>query len=267
MAEDGEPIHHGVIYVAPPDQHLLVKKGHVRVTRGPRENRVRPAIDPLFRSAAAAYGAQVIGVILTGYQDDGTAGLLAVKRCGGIAVVQDPQDAPYPEMPKNALAQVEVDYRLPLAHMGVTLEFLVGEEVKHMPPIPEDIILEAELAERVSSNTKTEKIIGEPVPFGCPECGGPVWEIATTPQARYRCHMGHAFTAQALLTDQAEALERALWVALRTLEERVSLLKKLAKHEREYKGGKALSTQRYEEEADEVKGHADLIRELLHKGV
>jgi two-component system, chemotaxis family, protein-glutamate methylesterase/glutaminase len=209
----------------------------------------------------------VIGVILTGYLDDGTAGLLAVKRCGGITMVQDPQDALYPDMPKNALAQVEVDYRLPIAHMGVTLEFLVREEVNYMPPILEDIILEAGLAERVNSNIKTENLIGEPAPFGCPECGGPIWEIAGTPQTRYRCHMGHAFTAQSLLTDQAAALERALWVALRTLEQRINLLKRLAHHEREHKGEKALSTQRYETEAAEVKEHADVIRELLYKGI
>jgi two-component system chemotaxis response regulator CheB len=149
MARDHEPLRHGIIYVAPPDHHLLVKRDQVRVVQGPRENKVRPAIDPLFRSAAANHGPRVIGIILSGLLDDGTAGLLAVKRCGGVAIVQNPKDAAYPDMPESALVNVDVDYCLPIAEMGAILERLVWESVGESPPIPEDIILEAEIAERV----------------------------------------------------------------------------------------------------------------------
>jgi Chemotaxis response regulator containing a CheY-like receiver domain and a methylesterase domain len=134
LAENGESIRHGRIYVAPPDHHLLVKQGFIRVTRGPRENRSRPAIDPLFRSAAVAYGSRVIGVILTGFQNDGTAGLITIKRCGGVAVVQEPKDALALDMPQSALDSVEVDHCLAVSGMGAVLDRLAREPVKETPP-------------------------------------------------------------------------------------------------------------------------------------
>jgi two-component system chemotaxis response regulator CheB len=147
-AQDGTSFQQSHLYVAPPDHHMLVKEGCVHVTRGPRENRVRPAIDPLFRSAAAAYGARVIGVVLTGLQNDGTAGLLAVKRCGGVTMIQDPEDALHPEMPLSVLAHMEADYRLPIAKMGGVLYQLTHQAPGETPPIPRDIVAEVEIAER-----------------------------------------------------------------------------------------------------------------------
>src|SRR5215813_13663658 len=147
MAQDCESFEPGHIYVAPPDHHLLVKQGCLRVTRGLRENRVRPAIDPLFRSVAVAYGARVVGVVLTGLQSDGTSGLLAIKRCGGIAVVQDPIDALYPDMPLSALEHAEVDYRVPILKMGALLYRLSQEPAAATPPIPDELRIEVDIVE------------------------------------------------------------------------------------------------------------------------
>ena len=138
--------------MAPPDHHLLVKQGCLRVTRGLRENRVRPAIDPLFRSAAVAYGARVVGVVLSGLQNDGTAGLLAIKRCGGIAIVQDPKDALYPGMPRSALEHVEVDYCLPVLKMGAVLYRLSQELPAATLPAPEELRIEVDIAENPTDN-------------------------------------------------------------------------------------------------------------------
>ena len=152
IAEDLEEIKHGVVYVAPPDRHLLVKRGHIRVIRGPRKNRWRPAIDPLFVSAAVAYGSRVIGVVLTGMLNDGTAGLLAVKKCGGIAMIQDPLDAAHPEMPQSAWAKVDIDHRLPLSEMGAVIVRLVSEAAGVSPRVPREFKEEARFVEESPDN-------------------------------------------------------------------------------------------------------------------
>ncbi|MBE9184787.1 chemotaxis protein CheB [Microcoleus sp. LEGE 07076] len=264
-AEDGERIQAGHIYVAPPDMHLLLKPGYIRLHRGPKENRHRPAIDPLFRSAAIAYRAQTVGVILTGYLDDGTSGLLAIKRCGGIAVVQDPEDADYPDMPRNAIAEVEVDYRLPLHKMGSVIRQIVEQPAALIDEVPQDIVIEAEIAEQTMSNIKDENKIGHLVPVSCPECGGPLWRIDADRVRRYRCHVGHGFTAKALLADQDAALEQALWAAMRTMEERANMALTMAKDEEAR--GRSRSGQAYREQATTSKAHAQVIRKLLVEGV
>jgi two-component system, chemotaxis family, protein-glutamate methylesterase/glutaminase len=180
-AQDCESFELGHIYVAPPDHHLLVKQGCLRVTRGLRANRVRPAIDPLFRSAAVAYGARVVGVVLSGLQNDGTAGLLAIKRCGGIAIVQDPKDALYPDMPRSALEHVEVDYCLPVLKMGAVLYRLSQELPAATLPAPEELRIEVDIAENPTDNHDCAKELGESVSATCPECGGPLWELRDAP--------------------------------------------------------------------------------------
>src|SRR5262245_30360791 len=175
-AQDCESFEVGHIYVAPPDHHLLVKQGHLRVTRGLRENRVRPAIDPLFRSAAVAYGARVVGVVLTGMQNDGTSGLLAIKRCGGIAIVQDPTDAPYADMPLNALEHVAVDYCVPTAKMGAVLYQLTQDSHAHTPLIASDLLIEVKIADNPADNRNCAEKLGEAASVTCPDCGGPLWE-------------------------------------------------------------------------------------------
>ena len=265
IPENEESIQPGHVYVAPPDFHLLVKSGYIRLHRGPRENRHRPAIDPLFRSAAIAYRAQTIGVVLTGFLDDGTSGLLAIKRCGGIAMVQDPVDAAYPDMPKNAIAQVDVDYQLPLRNMGSKIAEIVKQPVTSLDEAPKDIVMEANIAEQTMSNISHENKLGQLAPMSCPECNGPLWEIDADKVRRYRCHVGHGFTAKALMASQDNALEQALWAAMRTMEERGNLARVMA--EKEEQQGRSRSAQVYRERADTSKNHAQVIRKLLVDGV
>ena len=264
-AQDGEPFVLGRVYVAPPDRHLLVKQGTLRVARGPRENRVRPALDPLFRSAAVAYGSRVVGVVLTGLQNDGSAGLAAIKRCGGLSVVQDPEDADFPEMPRNALHAVQnvggLDYCATLERLPKLLSQLVREEVTADPSPPHDIVLEVDIAERVMSDIPKQKMLGQPAAFGCPECGGPLWEVDDPALKRYRCHVGHAYTATALLADQSDATEKALWIALRTLEERANMLRVMA--EDEQARGRERTTSQFRARAEEAEQDAQSVRHLL----
>jgi two-component system, chemotaxis family, protein-glutamate methylesterase/glutaminase len=223
-AKDGATFKRGHIYLAPSDHHLMLLKGKMLVTKGARENRSRPGIDPLFRSAAVAYRNKVIGVILTGYLDDGTAGMIAIKRCGGVCVVQDPADAAYPDMPQNVLKQLEVDHVVPLAEMGALLTKLLGRPARKAKPVPRDIVIEARIAERVLSDLPSVEAVGEQVPFNCPGCGGVLWEVAEGGVLRYRCHTGHAYTSSVLLAEQTAKIEETLWIALRMFEERRNLL-------------------------------------------
>jgi two-component system, chemotaxis family, protein-glutamate methylesterase/glutaminase len=261
-AEDGEKIKPGCIYIAPSDHHMLVEKGLIRVTKGARENRSRPAIDPLFRSAAVAYGNRVIGVLLTGYLDDGTSGMTAIKRCGGTCIVQDPGDAAYPDMPQNALNNLKVDHCLPLAQIGALLVRLVHASPPGSAPspIPEDIIVEAKIAKRVLSDLSSVEALGNQVPFNCPECGGVLWKISKGKLDRYRCHTGHAFTAAVLLADQTSKIEETLWVALRMFEERKNLLQTMSESNsgKAGAGGKSAT-----DRARDSQVHIDRIRAML----
>src|SRR2546429_1846355 len=196
QATDDLQIEPGHIYIAPPDHHMLMELGKVRVVRGPKENRHRPAIDPLFRSAALAYGPRVIGVILTGALDDGTAGLLTVKLRGGIAIVQDPDEALYSSMPLNALENVEVDYTLPLASIGPLLGQLAHESAKEEGgyPVSEDMQKETKLAEMDLAVMHNNEQVGTPSAFSCPGCGGVLWGIQDGDLLRFCCRGGHAFS-------------------------------------------------------------------------
>jgi two-component system chemotaxis response regulator CheB len=201
-ARDGEQIKGGHVYVAPPDHHILLGKTKIMVSKGARENRSRPAIDPLFRSAAVAFGPRVIGVVLTGYLDDGTAGLIAVKRCGGVTVVQDPRDAEYGDMPQHALNNAPVDHVLPLASIGTCLtQFAQRKRFKRVR-VPDDVASEARIAERVLSDVNAVNRLGQQVPFNCPNCGGVLWRVKKGPLVRFRCHTGHAYTSDVLLAEQ-----------------------------------------------------------------
>jgi two-component system, chemotaxis family, protein-glutamate methylesterase/glutaminase len=203
---------------------LLVKKNKVVVSKGARENRNRPGIDPLFRSAAVAYTSRVIGVVLTGMLDDGTAGLIAIKKCGGVTVVQDPNDAAYPGMPQSALNNLKVDHCVPISDMGHLLETLSHQPAGKSKPIPKDIRSEALIAERVLSDVAEVNSLGKQVPYNCPNCGGVLWEMDSPDVPRYRCHTGHSFTLPALLESQSEKIEETLWISLRMFEERKNLL-------------------------------------------
>ena len=260
-AQDCEVFELGHIYVALPDHHLLVKQGYLRVTRGLRENRVRPAIDPLFRSAAVAYGARVVGVVLTGLQNDGTSGLLAIQRCGGITMVQDPTDALYPDMPLSALEHVTVDYCLPVLKMGAVLYRLSQEPPAATPPIPEELQIEVNIAENPADSNNCAEGLGESVSLTCLECGGPLWQLRDKKLRRYRCRLGHAFTAESLLEGQSEMVEYALLTTVRTMEDRVRILMTLAHGRREHGQSKTADT--YETRAKELKTQAQQIRQML----
>jgi two-component system chemotaxis response regulator CheB len=258
LAVEGEPFTRGRIYIAPPDNHLLLKKDRLLVRKGARENRNRPGIDPLFRSAAVAHGPRVIGVILTGMLDDGTAGLIAVQRCGGLTMVQDPKDAAYAGMPQSALDNVGVDFCLPLAEMGEALVRLVARSHGKAKPVPGDIRTEAVIAERVLSDVEQVQSLGSQVPYNCPNCGGVLWEMTTSKAKRYRCHTGHSFTGPALLASQSEKIEEILWISLRMFEERRNLLNRMVKTtvHRELKGS-------YRGRLEDAEGFIERIRGML----
>ena len=258
LAADGDRFEKGQIYIGRPDYHLLVKEDFVLVTKGARENRYRPSIDPLFRSAAVAYGPAVIGIILSGMLDDGTAGLAAIQRCGGITIVQDPKEADYPDMPQNAFNSIKADYCIPTAKMGVLLEKITSQEPGKNKAIPKDIETEAMIAERVLSNVAEVNSLGLQVPYNCPNCGGVLWEMGEKDIRRYRCHTGHSYTASALLTSQSEKIEETLWVSLRMFEERKNLLNGMA-----HKEGYTKRKGSYSERAKETEVHIELIREML----
>ncbi len=263
--EDGEPIQLGRIYIAPPDCHLLVERDRVRVVRGPKENLHRPAVDTLFRSAARAYGPRVAAVILSGMLDDGSAGLLAVKRCGGIAIVQDPDDALYPDMPRHALRHVPTtDHVLPLQAIAPLLGQIAGETAAEEGgcPMAEQMDIENRFARGEIPPVELMDKLGTPSVYTCPDCHGTIWEIDDAGTLRFRCRVGHAYTAQSFLAAHAEWLEQAMWVALRTLEESASLSRRLA--ERASRSNMPLSASRFIEKAVEAEDHAALLNQILH---
>lgn len=264
--KDGEAIVPGRIYVAPPDYHLLVKPGYLTLTRGPRENSHRPAIDPLFRTAALAYRQRVIAVVLTGVLDDGTAGLKAVKQVGGLAVVQDPEDAMYAGMPRSAIENVDnIDYILPLAEIPNLLVSLVNTSLTSQedPALP-DVEYEADIAELDMAALNKDEKPGTPSSYACPDCGGTLWELEEGNLLRFRCRTGHAFSVETLMAKQSDALEDALWMALRALEEKSSLTHRMASRMRER--NHLLSAERLDAEVLEVEEQATVIRNILLNG-
>jgi two-component system chemotaxis response regulator CheB len=262
FAQDGEPIEKGRIYVAPADRHLLVEDGLMAVRHGPRENSSRPAIDPLFRSVAAARGPRAIGVVLSGALSDGAAGLVAIKRCGGIAVVQDPADADHPSMPQSAIDAADVDYIKRSFAIGELLIRLVGEPAEKQRPIPRDIQQEADIAAHgvLDSWEATAPAEHETPVFSCPDCGGPL-SIVDDKVVRFRCAVGHAHTADTLLVSKSREIEHALWVAFRTNRERAALLRKMAREAEAKHQRKAADL--WDQRAAEFEQHARVLHELL----
>ena len=232
-AVDGEPIMPNRIYVAPPDHHLLIERGIVRVTHGPKENRFRPAVDPLFRSAAYAYGQQVIGVILSGSLDDGTSGLWMVKHRGGVGVVQDPLDAEFPSMPSSAMRAVAIDYKVPVAEMAALLVRLTKEKIEISEDFVEkDTLTETEIKIALEDSAFERDImkLGELTPYTCPDCHGVLLSLKDGGRTRFRCHTGHAFSADGLLATVTENIEDSLYGAIRGIEESIMLLNHIGNH-------------------------------------
>jgi two-component system chemotaxis response regulator CheB len=264
--ESGEKLVEGQVLVAPPDHHLVVYDGQAMLTRGPRENGHRPAIDVLFRSAAHARDAAVIGVVLSGVLDDGTAGLGAINARGGVTVVQEPADALYPGMPSNAIAHIPVDHVVPASEMGALLTKLCSEEAPdHGAPRSELMAIETEMAMMDDEAMTGSDRPGRPSGYSCPDCNGVLWEIDDGDLVRYRCRVGHAWSAQSLLGEQAQQLDGALWMALRGLEEKAALARTMG--DRAHERGSPLTAQRFGEHADDAEHAATLIRSMLESGL
>jgi len=261
LAADRREIERSHIYVAPPDYHLMIDRSYMYITHGPRENLTRPAVDPLFRSAAVVHGPHVIGVILSGTLDDGASGLLAIKRCGGVAVVQDPEDALYPDMPRNAMDIVDVDACLALGDLPALLTRLAEEPPGPPMAPPLGLLAEVEMSRVESGNIGQLNEIGELVPLTCSECGGPLWQLKDDKMTRFRCRVGHAYTAKTLATEIGDAVERSLWVAVQMMDERVRTLERLSATEQ----GKdhRRSSASFHDKAAETREHAERLRQLL----
>ena len=261
---DGEPIVPGRIYVPLPDHHLLINPGHVKISRGPRENNARPAVDPLFRAAARSYGPFVVGVILSGGLDDGTLGLMDVKAYGGVTIVQDPEEAMFPGMPTSAIENVQVDRVAKLDEIGPLLTRLSRETV----PAEQGAAFMTrkngkghDIAEIGTDDLKTHNMTGPPSRFTCPECGGALWELQNSKLLRYRCHIGHGYTAETLMAAQSEKLEDALWGALRALEETAGMRRRMA--DRARRCGWEIMARRYDEQAEFSEIRAGVVRSVL----
>jgi two-component system, chemotaxis family, protein-glutamate methylesterase/glutaminase len=266
---DGEEIRPGRIYVAPPDLHLAIEKNRVRLLHGPKENLHRPSIDTLFRSAARWAGPRTIGVVLTGARDDGTVGMRAIQKRGGITIVQDPLEAPFPSMPMNVMKDIDVDYSLPLRDIARQLAILsrqpANEEGAY--PVSEDVEIETRIAQQQMEGDEllasVEKL-GKISRLTCPDCQGALWEISDEDILRFRCHVGHALSADSLNEGQGEMLETALWSAVRALEEQLILARRII--ERARRANHIRAVRLFEERARQAEAHGSAIRELLLSG-
>lgn len=268
---DGATIQLGRIYVAPPDHHLqFTPSGQIRLSRGPRENGHRPAIDPLFRSAARIYGQRVIGIILTGTMDDGAVGLLMVQKLGGVAIVQDPDEAMFDGMPRSAIATTTVDHILPLAEIAAVLSTLVHtvfEEEEESTIVSDNAALgtklntEGEIVARNKAALERGEHPDAPSPITCPDCGGVLWELRDNDLIRFRCHVGHAYSSESLLMLQADDVEKGLWSAVRALEEKAALCRRMA-HQAGLQN-RPKSEALFLERAQDAKDHADIVRQVV----
>jgi len=250
----------GNIYVAPANTHLLLKEDKMVLGYGPAEDRWRPSIDILFRSAAVAYNSAVTGIILTGLLNDGTAGMMAIKECGGTCIVQHPQEAQYDAMPLSVIDSLEADYILRLDEMPEILHRLTQTKPA-VTKVPEHVVEEATIAERVITNNDMVQQIGAPGSFACPACGGTLWKLNGGKVTRFRCHIGHSFTEENLLERQGETLEATLWIALRIMEERKNMLIKMAETSR--RRNYQISATDYTKKANGLDKHINNIKEIL----
>lgn len=260
FAKHGEIFRKGHIYLAPPDRHLLVDGDRLHLGAGPRENNARPAIDAMLRSVAVCCGSRAIGVVLTGTLGDGASGLWAINRCSGMSVVQDPKDAAFPEMPLNALNRAKPDHVVSLTQMPVLLESLVHQPAGASIPAPSSIKFEVEIARTGHSTMEEMDRLGRRSVLACPDCHGVMWEIDEGELVRYRCHVGHTYTAELMSVALDENLRRALASAVRALEERVALARKLCEQAREsgYRHAEAWAAK-----AREYERELDVVRESI----
>jgi two-component system chemotaxis response regulator CheB len=260
-AVDQEPVRRGRIYIAPPALQTYLQKDRISVRRGPRENCHRPAIDPLFRTAAYHYGPRVIGVVLSGARDDGAAGLLAIKEAGGVAIVQDPADAAFADMPRNALEVAQTPICVRADQLASVLVELVGSTTAERAEMRGETPLETVEEAPAPGEAKRSEQLGPPSALACPECQGALYEIEAGTHLRFRCRVGHAYSEDAMVKAQGDSVERAMWTALRALEERSALMKKLAAYAR--RRGHAGVANMYEQRRDEVEADVEAIHTFI----
>jgi two-component system chemotaxis response regulator CheB len=260
-AEDGAPVNGGCVYVAPPDCHLLVEDGHLRLDHGARTNGHRPAIDPLFRAVAAAYGPAGAGVVLSGVLDDGTAGLMAIKQAGGVTLAQDPAEALYDMMPRTAIEVVSPDHIGTAEQLGKLLADIAAD-VPPDPPARLHALSEEHLVE-VDRGSSDDPQPGQVTGLTCPECNGAIWLDESGPVPRFACRTGHDFSPQSFDAAQTERVEAALWTALRTLEERAALYRRMAGRHRE--SGNTRTSERFAIRAESAVQHAFVLREVIER--
>jgi len=258
VAQDGMPLEHGRVYFAAPDVHLMLGKSHIHLRRGAHENRFRPAIDPLFRSAAVFRSTRVAGVILSGLLDDGAAGARAIARTGGQIIVQAPETADFPDMPRAALRAVPGAKSVSVDDIASCLTKLAGSPVPAAEPIPRDIGLEVKIAGLEDASMEKESELGELSPYNCPDCNGVLWQIEDGPLTRFRCHTGHAYSMEALSVSQDEALNSSLFKSLRAHKGRVELLQQMARGTDNIK-----ARDDYEKRAAQVQIDAERIEQIL----
>lgn len=259
-AVDGERPLPGTVYIAPVDRHLLLNEHSLTLTRGARENQWRPAIDVLFRSAAVTFGPRVIGVILSGALDDGASGIEAIKRCGGIAIVQEPGDAQAPDMPGAALRHTKVDAVVPARAIASVIQEMVVRPAGPAPAIPRELLLEVQIAATAAASVEMQNDLGQLTPLSCPDCGGPLWKVHGE-FLRLRCLTGHALSAKSLEYGQTRQLETALWSAIRQFEQRANLMHTMADSAERL--GRSTAASSYGDRAREARWHAEVLRTLL----
>jgi two-component system chemotaxis response regulator CheB len=262
VAENGMPIERGHLYIAPEDHHLMVEDGFLYINQGAPENRYRPSIDVLFRSTAVAYNNRVIAVILTGMLEDGTSGTIAVKRCGGVAIVQNPDDAQFSSMPTSVVNSLHVDYHSDLADIASVIHQVLDSPLPEPIEVPKEIEIEANITRRMMSDIDVMTSIADRSDFVCPDCGGGLWSVRDEPTHRYRCHTGHVYTEKLLQEIQDERIEESIWVSIRMLEEKVNLMKVMAS-----RNGEATDAPRhkgYSRRVDEINSHITRLKKLLN---
>jgi two-component system chemotaxis response regulator CheB len=265
-AVDGDPLERATVRVALPDRHLMVVDDHIVLSRGPRENGHRPAVDVLFRSAARAAGRRVVSVVLSGALDDGTAGMIAVRARGGVGVAQDPADAMYPSMPQHAVELGGADHVVPVEKMGSLLAQLLAADVDLVDePAPSKLMeTETAMAHLDPAALNADHRPGTPSGFGCPTCHGALFSIKEGGLERFRCRVGHAWSPDALAAEQSQALESALWMALRGLEERAALSLRMG--DRAAQRGHVITARTFRDRHDEAQQAAEILRRLLRQG-
>jgi two-component system chemotaxis response regulator CheB len=265
QAEDRDPVRPGRILVARPDYHLVLEDESVRLVRGPKENRCRPSIDALFRSAAFTYGPRVVGVVLTGTLDDGSAGLWWIKERGGTAIVQDPNDAEFPAMPRNALSQVSTDHIVSVGAMGPLLVRLSHEASgADRGDSPKELRVQTQIAGEKGALSAGVMTLGPITPYTCPQCHGVLVQVKEGGVPHFRCHTGHGYSINTLLAEVTEYVEDSLWNSIRSIEEGAMLLQHLARHSRDEVKDLA-AAKLFDEKAKDTLEHAEVLRKVAHQ--